>query len=546
MKPLPDRANIDHLRKQAKALLRAYRAGDPDAVARFGRALPAAAGSSSATIASSGYRLHDAQSCLAREYGFASWANLTSYVDARSASGDGATRLRRWLALVYAGDVTGRPGPPRPAVAARMLRDSPDLAAQSPCAVGDEDALRRIVAADPQWVHRPGGPLHLPPLVAVTHSSLLQIAEFQDRLHRSARVLLAAGADPNQRIGNRVPPATVDRPDDAQPLSALYGAAGVNHDPLLTRMLLDFGADPNDGESLYHALENPECTRLLLQRGARVTGSNALYRAMDLREPAALELLLAHGGDVNEPARDPPLAEWGCPLLWAVRRRSRRHIQVLLAAGADPAARTPAGVSAYSLAMQFGLQDVATLLQAEGLSDEDAFIAACARGDEAAAHQIQAARPDLPASLPARQLRLLPDFVADGSDAAAMLMVRLGWPVAVRGGDWSASALNLAVFRGDAALTDFLLSHGASWREEHGYGDNVSGTLSWASCTEPVIGGDWPGCARALLAHGMPGARPDDADPELVLVEGRRQRFPEEITELMLSAGTSKGQSSGT
>ncbi len=530
MTPLPDRANLDHLKKQAKALLRAYRAGDPDAVARFALSLPAAAGT-----ASSGFRLHDAQSCLAREYGFSSWANLTRYVEAQAASG--AARLRRWLELVYAGDVTGRPGPPRPVVAARMLHESPDLASQTPCVVGDEDALRRILAADPLWVHRPGGPLNLPPLVAVTHSSLLQRAEFRDRLHRAAQILLAAGADPNQRIGNRTPPGSVTQPDDAQPLSALYGAAGLNHDPWLTKLLLDAGADPNDGESLYHSLENPDCTRLLLQRGARVTGSNALYRAMDLQNPSALALLLAHGGDANEPARNPPLTEWGSPLLWAIRRRrSRPHVEALLAAGADPAARTPAGVSAYSLAMQFGLPEVAMLLQAEGLSEEDAFVAACARGDETAARRIQAARPDLPASLPERQLRLLPDFVAEGSDAAAMLMVRLGWPLAVRGGDWSASALNLAVFRGDAGLTEFLLSHGASWREEQGYGDNVAGTLAWASLNEPVEGGDWLGCARTLRAHGMPGAEPDPADPDIVVVEGRRYRCSEEVAERMLSA----------
>jgi hypothetical protein len=72
MPQLPDRPNPDHLKKQAKDLLRSYRNGDPDALARFGRALPSARNLSRADIISRGFRLHDAQSCIAREYGFAS------------------------------------------------------------------------------------------------------------------------------------------------------------------------------------------------------------------------------------------------------------------------------------------------------------------------------------------------------------------------------------------------------------------------------------------------------------------------------------------
>ena len=46
-----------------------------------------------------------------------------------------------------------------------------------------------------------------------------------------------------------------------------------------TEMLLDAGADPNDSESLYHAVEGaePDCLRLLLEAGARVERSNALH-----------------------------------------------------------------------------------------------------------------------------------------------------------------------------------------------------------------------------------------------------------------------------
>ncbi|MBU8538973.1 ankyrin repeat domain-containing protein [Falsiroseomonas tokyonensis] len=535
---LPERVNLDHLRKQAKALLRALRAGDPEAIARFQRALPAAAGLSAEAIAALGLRLHDAQSCLARDHGFSSWAELKSYAEAQ-----GEARQRQWLERVYAGDVTGSRSPARPAVAARMLAEMPDLVAGDPwlaCAIGDAAALRRAIAADPGWVNRPGGPLRLPPLVAVTHSSLLRRPAFAAALRNAARLLLAAGADPNQRIGNRSPPASLTAPDESQPLSALHGAAGQNRDPGMTRLLLEAGADPDDGESLYHSLESPDCTRLLLAHGARIAGTNAIYRALDLDDPRPLELLLAAGGDAREPAPNPPLSDYGTPLLWAIRRRrSPRHVTALLAAGADPQGRTAAGVSAYRLALQFGLPEVAALLAqrgaAEPLSEEETFLAACAGADAGAARALAARRPDLPASLTPQQLRLLPDLAAEGAADAVRLIVALGWPIAVPGGDWHASALNLAVFRGDAALARFLLAHGAHWTERHGHGDDVRGTLAWASVNEPVPGGDWIGCAEALRDHGLPPGQRDPAAPGVVIFDGKRRLFAEEVAEVLVA-----------
>jgi Lon protease-like protein len=76
-KDLPARPNVEHLKSQAKDLLEAHRKGDPDAIARVKDALPAArAGEATIAIA-----LHDAQSVIAREYGFASFAALKSHVE---------------------------------------------------------------------------------------------------------------------------------------------------------------------------------------------------------------------------------------------------------------------------------------------------------------------------------------------------------------------------------------------------------------------------------------------------------------------------------
>ncbi|WP_322081253.1 hypothetical protein [Burkholderia sp. BCC1972] len=545
MNKLPPNAHPDHLKKQAKALLRLYRQGDAQAVARFVRFLPAARNRTHDEALALGLRLHDAQSCIAREYGFASWADLGVFVETQALARQQRSLLvRRWLGLAYGGDVTGGGDAARPRVAAQLLLDQPDLVSADPaiaCAAGDLDVVKAALAADPGWIARADGALKLPPLVAVTHSRLGQIPAFAVRLRACARHLLDAGADPNQRIGNRFPPASLAEPDESAPLSALYGAAGVNRDPVLTAMLLEAGADPNDGESLYHSLENPACTRVLLEHGAQVGGTNALRRAFDMHDAGALELLLAHGGDANEPPGAGLAQTWGAPLLRAIGVRcSARHVAALLAAGADPRACTPAGVSAYRLAMQAGLTDVAALLRdagaEEALGADDAFVAACARADADDARRIQAQHPELPAALTGDRLRQLPDAAAWGSRDAVKVMVELGWPIAARGGDWDASALNHAVFRGDAELLAFLLAHGASWREQHGFGSDALGTLSWASVNEPEGADlpDWEACARVLIAHGVPQATRDPSQPDAVLVDGRTMRFSEAVTDVLL------------
>ena len=451
--------------------------------------------------------------------------------------------MHHWLQCVYAGDIAGGMGSSRPALALRLLEDQPALAQQIAadpwlaCAVGDLGVLRAATAQDPGWVHRPGGPLVLPPLVAVTHSSLLRLPEWRERLHACARLLLDAGADVNQATGSRWPPASPAAPAADAPLSALYGAAGRNHDAVLAQLLLDAGANPNDGESLYHALEDADCTRLLLQAGARVTGSNAMYRVLDLDALEVLQLLLAHGGNANEPGHGP----WNTPLLWAIRRRrSPAHIAALLDAGAQAAVQNPDGISAYTLAMRYGLPEVARLIEQAGggstLPTDEQFMAACAQANGAVARQLLAQHPGLLQQLSPSQLRLLPELAAQGCGDAVQLMVQLGWPITTQGGDWQASALNHAVFRGDAALTRFLLAHGAKWTEQHGFGDNVCGTLGWASCNTPEPGGDWLGCAQALVAHGMPMATPDPASAGTVLINGERKQFSDEVRDFLLGA----------
>lgn len=542
MATLPERSNIDHLRKQAKELLRLYLNHDPVAFERLRNALPVAQAKTDAQLISLDLRLHDMQSCIAREYEFVSWAELKSQVELQALRAKGPGQLLQyWLYLAYSGDITGNTFGARPQLAARLLTERPDLIQADPwlaCTVGDEDAIRAAISADPEWIHRAGGPLKLPPLVAVTHSSLLRVDPFRERLHRSAKLLLDAGASPNQSVGSRWPPNSLDNPSDHQ-LTAIYGAAGQNHDARLTKVLLDAGADPNDNESLYHSIPHIDCMRVLLDGGARIPGTNSIGRSLDFADPAPLALLLERGADPNS-----LVSGATHPLIWAIHRgRSAAHVKLLLDAGADPSAKWHYGVSAYQLAKLSGLTEAADLLDRTGaghaLSEEDLFIAACARGDEQEARRIQTGRPDLPGSLPPHSQALLPLAAFNNRDIAVRTMVKLGWPIAARGADIGGSALNCAVFRGNAALTRFLLEHGASWRERHNYDSDVIGTLCWASCNRPEGNGDWLGCAKALVEHDMPRAqRPPDSDPgelpRYVIIDGRKEEYPEDITAFLL------------
>lgn len=543
MNTLPERPSLEHLRKQAKDLLALYRRQDASAFERLRRSLPSARREGDSALSARQLRLHDMLSCIAREYGFTSWAELKNHVEVQRVPTLALdSRRLHWLRLVYGGDLAGGGGRPRPAPAARRFAEDPELVGDDPylaCAVGDEAAIRRAIERDSGWVDRVGGPLNIPPLIAVAHSGLARLDPFRESLYRSLRRLLDAGADPNASFQNRWPPSSLEAPGEER-LTAIYGAAGKVHDERMTEMLLAAGADPNDNESLYHSVEDPRpdlpCTRLLLQAGTRVAGTNALLRVLDFDNLEGLKMLLAH----TEPG-DPDLSR---VLHWAIHRgRSAAHVRALLDAGADPRALRAEAKSDPRRAASFALPEVIRLLEEGGsgepLSVEEKFVAACARADEVEARRLLGEKPGLFSSLSEGQQKQLPNLAMSGSAAAVRLMVELGWPIAVRGGDIDGSALNWAVFRGEPALAGFLLDHGASFREEHGYDSDVLGTLSWASLNEPHGEGDWPGCAAALLAHGLPRAEPvGDLDPSAAArelrIDGRTMTFAADAADVLL------------
>ena len=77
---LPDHANLEHLKNQAKSLQQAVRSGDPEAVTRLREHHPRLAAAADDAPELRTLKLSDAQLALAREYGFTSWPKLREHV----------------------------------------------------------------------------------------------------------------------------------------------------------------------------------------------------------------------------------------------------------------------------------------------------------------------------------------------------------------------------------------------------------------------------------------------------------------------------------
>ena len=79
--PLPARPSLEHLRNQAKDLLKSYRAGHPPALARFREAMPRLSSVPDDHLARVPMSLRDAQRVVAAEHGFASWSDLRTHIE---------------------------------------------------------------------------------------------------------------------------------------------------------------------------------------------------------------------------------------------------------------------------------------------------------------------------------------------------------------------------------------------------------------------------------------------------------------------------------
>lgn len=431
--PLPERPDLGQLRRRAKELRDAARAGDAAALQRIARHHPATPGGA--------VRLAGAQLVIARELGFSSWPRLTAALDADAAS-------RRAVSVFVAASIEGRVRQ-----AGEILRADAGIAGRSlPAAavLGDAAAARDHLAADPEAAVALDDERGWPPLLYTCYSRWHQIEPDRTTgLAEVVRLLLAAGADPNTNDGGR-----------PRYRSALKGAVEVDN-PAITEVLLDAGAHPDPGQPIAEAAayRDLRCLRLLLSHGARVAGTWALGAAVFNDNAGATALLLdalaTSGGRVAHAASE--------VLPDAASTASFPVVAALLDAGADPRATDDDGVSALRSAVRAGRQQSAARLRALGAAEDatevDRFLGACLTADRQQAEQLLADHPDLPDRLTDEDRAVIYEAAASRPAETLALMLELGFSPHTR--RFGEQPLHNAAYHGNAAAVRVLLEAGA-------------------------------------------------------------------------------------
>ena len=334
---LPSNPNLDHLKYQAKDLLKERTARTPGVAQRVREFHPRFRGATDAEIFDAPLSLSDAQLTIAREYGFPSWARLKRHIERPTLSDrldlphqqriDNAT-FRRAVELLDAGDVVGLRA---------HLDQHPNLVHQHVVFEGGnyfrDPTLLEFVAENPvrhgtlpaNIVEVTKVILDAGPSQSAEDETLMLIST--GSVARECRAQLPLidllcdyGADPNSAIqaaalhgeleavnaligrGARIdlPVATaLGRVEDARWL--LAGASSEDRHLALTlaadfghveivRMLLDAGEDPNrynpvGGHSHTTPLHQAagrgydDVVRLLVERGARLDLKDILWKA---------------------------------------------------------------------------------------------------------------------------------------------------------------------------------------------------------------------------------------------------------------------------
>jgi hypothetical protein len=338
VKGLPPNPNLDHLKSQARDLLRLHSSCDPQVAQRIREFHPRFHRSTDASIFGTQLHLSDAQLTIARERGFASWAGLKRHIEKPTIADDlnlpqheriQDPTFRRAVDLLDGGDVASLDA---------HLKKHPQLVGQRVTLEGGNyfrnPTLLEFVAENP--VRRGTLPDNIVQVAAV----ILDAGAKQDpsalndtlglvssgRVPRECRVqvplidlLCKYGADPNSAMSAALPHGEFEAVDALTRNGAridLVVAAGLgraedclrllataNHEnrhramalacqfghAQIVKLLLDAGEDPNRYNPVgVHSHSTPlhqaaaaghhEVVRLLVERGARLDAKDTLWQ----------------------------------------------------------------------------------------------------------------------------------------------------------------------------------------------------------------------------------------------------------------------------
>ena len=424
---LPSNPSLENLKKQAKTLLKKWRAGDPETLSRIRAAHPHDTGKP---------RLTDCQLVLAREAGFESWPQMKVAVE--SANQEAANEFVDLACLCY--DDPHYDHRSFHARAHDMLAKNPELAEAniwSAAASGNTSAVASFLDDDPQLVNRPG-PHGWPPLLCACYSRVKPI-DLSHSTFNVAKLLLDRGADPNAFTRKHNDPPGSDRARRFTALTGVFGGGStglVNQPPHpqwreLAELLLARGADPADRQALW------------------------------INPSASLEILLTHGLKPDEKIKTESgvITLLGRELSRAARIGHADRVKLLLAHGA----RTDElfeGKTPWRHAMDLGHLQIARLLEEAGvpateLNDVERFTSLCLAGDEPGTRAMLARSPDLLDRAPKAMVNRAADT---GRIEAARLALDLGFdPNHID----DVAPLHIAAGHEKEAIVRLLLSRGA-------------------------------------------------------------------------------------
>ncbi len=463
---LPERPNFEDLKNEAKGLLHSGPYG----------------------------KLADAQSALATEYGFATWAKLKSHVEALGLS------------------------------PAAVLK----------AAVCDSDALRvrEVLERHPELRAKIDDPL---PDYGFGLNALYAAVQRSDRA--TIDVLLQAGANIQQRsewwaggfgVLDDCDPSMVEFLTERGAVVDAHAAARLG---MMERLRELVAADASvvharggDGQTPLHFASTVEVAEFLVAHGAEIDARDVDHESTPAQYMLRVEQKRHYPRDRQDVARY--LVTRGCQtdILMAAALGDLNLVQRHLDADPgcirmnvseawfpkhDPRAGGTIYIwqlgryrTAHAVAREFGHEEVFRVLLERTPADLKLALA-CELGDEAVFSEFLAKYPDAAKALSEDDQRKLPNAAQNNNTKAVRLMLNAGWPVDVRG-EMGTTALHWAGFHGNAEMTREILRFRPTLElktREH------EGTpLAWA-----IYGsgngwhrdtGDFAGTVKAMLEAG--------------------------------------------